>query len=85
MKTIDPKPARKLTTRECCKIIGSLIGGLTGMADVEDVRSAMEWWAGNDKLWEMMKIVDRRAYAEAENIISDDFCKSKDDGDGKVQ
>ena len=52
---LDPRPARELTDRECSKILGALIGGLTGMAPVKTVRDAIRWWAENDAAWKLME------------------------------
>ena len=49
---MDPRPARTdLTDRECIRLIGGLIGGLTQMADVDTVRAAVRWWAETDEAW----------------------------------
>jgi hypothetical protein len=43
---LDTRPARTdLTSRECSKIIGSIIGGLILMAPRSALREAVTWWA----------------------------------------
>lgn len=55
MKKLSPKPARTdLTDRECAKLLGSCIGGLTLMADKQAVRDAVRWWAETDAAWDSM-------------------------------
>ena len=46
---------QNLTDRECCKILGGLIGGLATVANLDDVRNAVRWWADTDEAWEQMK------------------------------
>lgn len=49
MTILDPRPARRLTSRECANILGSTIGGLLQIAAREDVVVAIEWWASHHK------------------------------------
>jgi hypothetical protein len=58
-KTLDPRPARQLTSRECAKILGGVIGGLIDTAKPEDVRAAVRWWAETDEAWEAFSIAHR--------------------------
>ena len=52
---IDARPSRRdLTSRECGEIMGSLLGGLCLMAKKKDVRTAIQFWADNDEVWEML-------------------------------
>jgi hypothetical protein len=53
----------RLTERQCCGLLGSLIGGLLQMAEREDVRRAVEWWAKTDQAWSMLPTA-----AEAEDF-----------------
>jgi hypothetical protein len=54
---LDPRPARTdLTDRECARIIGGLLGSLSGIAfDAATVRRAVRFWADTDELWVMME------------------------------
>lgn len=47
--TLDPRPTRRLTSRECANILGSTIGGLLQVASRDDVIVAIEWWAAHHK------------------------------------
>ena len=53
--TLDPRPARELTDRECGKILGAVLGGLITMSNTKTVRAAVRWWADNDLAWEVMQ------------------------------
>lgn len=56
--TLDDAPARTdLTVRECTKIIGGLVGGLSQMAPIANVRDAVRWWADTDEAWSLMTSV----------------------------
>ncbi|MFA4971416.1 MAG: hypothetical protein WC683_02300 [bacterium] len=48
---LDTREARQLTSRECCKILGGTIGVLAQMASLEDVRTAVRWWAETEEVW----------------------------------
>lgn len=50
---LDPRPVRlDLTSRECARILGGVIGCLATMASEAAVRDAVRWWAGADEAWE---------------------------------
>ena len=50
--TLDSMPSRTdLTSRECAKIIGGLLGSLTGVAAIDDVKCAIDWWSQNESAW----------------------------------
>ena len=50
---LDPSPARTdLTSREFARILGGLLGGLVLLGDLEDLRTAVRWWAETDLAWE---------------------------------
>jgi hypothetical protein len=52
---LDARPARTdLTSRECVKLLGSLIGGLCEMADAATVRDAVRWLAMKDAFWQQL-------------------------------
>ncbi len=40
-----------LTSRECAKLLGGLIGALTQMAPPEAVRDAMRFWVETEECW----------------------------------
>lgn len=43
---LDERAARTdLTSRECSKLLGSIIGGLFTMAPRQSIRDAVTWWA----------------------------------------
>lgn len=48
-----------LTDRECCKIIGGVLGSLNLMTDLESLRSAVRWWANTDEAWEGLEVQRR--------------------------
>lgn len=53
---LDARPARMdLTSRECSKLIGALLGGLAQMADVDQLRIAVRWWAETDEAWQLLR------------------------------
>lgn len=56
-------PARgDLTSRECAKIIGGLLGSLTGVAAIDDVKCAIDWWSQNESAWNSFR--QMKAYFE---------------------
>jgi len=61
----------KLTSRDCERLIGSLIGGLTALADTSDIRKAVEWWAVNDKAWEMVDLIPKKTEGVLQEIAQD--------------
>jgi hypothetical protein len=69
MSTLDSRPARDLTDRECSKILGALIGGLMTMTTGKTVRDAIRWWADNDKAWEVMERNQGSAIDLAKELI----------------
>lgn len=51
-RLLDERPARHdLTSRECAKLLGGLIGGLVEMSSVEAVRDAMRFWVETEECW----------------------------------
>jgi hypothetical protein len=50
---LDERPARDdLTSREVAKLLGGMIGSLCHMANVAEVRTAVEWWgSASDETW----------------------------------
>jgi hypothetical protein len=49
---LDTRPPRNdLTSRECAKLIGGLLGGLCEQASIEDVKQAIDWWSRNESAW----------------------------------
>lgn len=62
MAELDPRPLRKdLTSRECASLIGALLGSLVTFADIDDVRSALAWWAENDDAWDALDLLGQSA------------------------
>lgn len=51
MRKLSTQPQRPLTDRECCSLIGSLIGGLLQHTDEDTVRAAVRWWAETNEAW----------------------------------
>jgi hypothetical protein len=52
---LNPTPIRRdLTDRELTRAIGGLLGGLSGMCDLQELRNAVRWWADTDDAWEFM-------------------------------
>lgn len=59
-KRLDHRPARTdLTSRECSKIIGALLGGLCQMSSVDTVRDAVDWWSETPEAWEVFSLLDQ--------------------------
>lgn len=50
----------KLNEAQIRKLIGGAIGSLCQMADVGDVRAAVEWWAGNRVAWTVLEKMGER-------------------------
>lgn len=48
---LDPNPSRELTDRECCSLLGGIIGAMVRTSGVETVRRAVTWWASTDAAW----------------------------------
>lgn len=44
-----------LTSRECAKLLGGVIGGLVHLADVDEVRAAVRFWAESEDGWKAMR------------------------------
>ena len=42
---LTEEPSRNLTDRECTKMIGAFIGGLSSMTDAQSIIKALQWWA----------------------------------------
>lgn len=53
MDRLSEQPIRALTDRECCALLGALIGGLINNTGAETVRRAVRWWAENDEPWKL--------------------------------
>ena len=51
-KKLDGEPARELTERECAKIIGGTLGGLSEMAPGNTIYNALEFWMRNRQVCE---------------------------------
>lgn len=50
---LDPNKARTdLTSREIAKLLGGFIGGLIEMAELDEIETAVKWWAENPEAWE---------------------------------
>lgn len=66
---LNEKPARfDLTDRECAKLLGGMIGSLLHMADANDVRAAVRWWAARKpETWREMGASARQIRAMAED------------------
>lgn len=63
---LNPNAARTdLTDRELAKIIGGLLGSLSQMCNLVDLRNAIKWWAENDKNWEMLEYAGNVAMKQA--------------------
>jgi hypothetical protein len=53
---LNSNPSRgDLTDRECAAMLGSVIGGLINLSDVEAIRNAVRWWAETDAAWRPMQ------------------------------
>ncbi len=57
--SLDPRRTRKLTSRECCAILGGYLGGMctSDLVGVEAARSALEIWVEVDTehVWESIR------------------------------
>ena len=49
---LSTEPVREFTDRECCAIVGGLLGGLVRHAGVDTVRNAINWWAATPEAWD---------------------------------
>lgn len=56
MKLNTQAARRDLTDRKCANIIGGLIGSLCTMANPEQVKAAVKWWAETNAAWELFKV-----------------------------
>lgn len=64
---LDVRPGRTdLTSREIAKIIGGLLGGLARMAEIEDIKIAVRWWADTPEAWSYLSASKLLAIAEEE-------------------
>lgn len=46
-----------LTSRELSKLIGALLGGLVQMAEVEELKVAVKWWAETPEAWKHLEAI----------------------------
>lgn len=44
-----------LTSRECAKLLGAMIGGLLQMAPLEEIRCAVRWLDVEDAYWDLIR------------------------------
>lgn len=52
--TLDPRPARRLTDRECVQVLSGLIGSLIELNGVEPVKRAV-LWLQQDEYWKSLE------------------------------
>ena len=59
---LDPRPARNLTSRECCKVLGGLIGGIRSAHVIppDALRGAIGLLCDEDAIWRLMTPGDIR-------------------------
>jgi hypothetical protein len=56
MVELSQRGHANLSSRECAKLIGALLGGLVQQCDnVETVRDAIRWWAETTSAWEVLE------------------------------
>jgi hypothetical protein len=67
---LDTRAARTdLTTRECSKIVGSLVGGLLQMTDPKTLRDALRWFVETDDFWVLMERSTPRLEILREDLV----------------
>jgi len=54
MIKLTPQRVEPLTDRACTRLLGGLIGCLCGLADPENVKRAVQWWAENPEAIDMI-------------------------------
>lgn len=56
---LDPNEARTdLTSREVAKLLGGFIGGMTEMAALDEIQTAVKWWAETPEAWEELEKIN---------------------------
>lgn len=57
---LDPRSARTdLTSRELSKLLGGFLGTLIQLADVEAIKTAMQWWIETPTAWEQLEALKK--------------------------
>lgn len=62
---LDPRPARKLTSRECARVLGGTLGGIATYVDLSLVREAVELF-DTDDFW---KVVSEARRSEMSSFL----------------
>lgn len=62
-----------LNSRECAKLLGGLIGALSSMAPLPELREAVRWWAENEEAWKALELAQQHGFVLAPSAESYDF------------
>jgi len=58
-KPLNENPSRELTDRECCGIIGGVLGGLVNTTPIAALKNAIHWWAETPEAWAQLEQVEK--------------------------
>ena len=77
---LDKRPARTdLTSRECSKLIGGIVGTLAEMAGAHEIKTAIAWW---DRHPEVVDAVCGQMRARM-HALAEDMAAAGADAQGK--
>jgi hypothetical protein len=82
---LDPRKSRKLTSRECCSILGGYVGGMltSNLIGVEAARESLEFWIECPIPWvQIRNQADRGAAETADAIAEARAMHAQDAGEG---
>jgi hypothetical protein len=55
---LDTREARRdLTSREISILLGGFLGTLTNLSDIENIKTAVMWWAETPEAWEGLRTI----------------------------
>jgi hypothetical protein len=74
-------PKTNLTLNDVGGLIGSLLGGLVGMADVDTIREALRWWSESPEA--LRYLVKMRMVVLEGGNVSIDVTRNGDGAEGK--
>jgi hypothetical protein len=69
--TLDPRRARKLTSRECSMILGGYLGGMltSDLIGVAAARDALELWVETEEIWSSIRFQRKRGSGATSDAI----------------
>lgn len=66
--TLNPNPVRTdLTSREIAKLLGGFLGGFVEMASIDDIKTAVKFWADTPEAWESLEALKKLMYPASGN------------------